>query len=599
MGGLRSWRAGAVIAAALCLVTLVVMTPARAGAQAGPSVTVTPSSGLADGDEVEVTTTTPGGTSLFGILQCDASALDDLPSGFSGPCAIRSIEFGQGTRTIRLSGAFRGSNGDIVRCGDEPADCAIVAWSPEGWQAGMAIDMEPTPIAAPSPNQEAGYPVEVIVTGPDGIGATAQLAQCRLPVGPDAASSDCSPLQPLALDADGNAAVPFTLLAGIGDPAYLCGERDCAATLFDGAGVVLGFAPVDVDPPDGPPQMFVAGLDAATDGMFVEVVVNGTRNESFHVAQCAASVADTEDVAGGPCGPAYAGGGDPSSGTAFAYLNLRSAFAGSDGTAVACVEPGDCVVALKGSSGAFSTLPITWDVPDTITIAPQSGLLDGQAITVEGSGLTPGSEYAVLRCANSTSTEYCETSVEDAPKVTASAEGTFTATTTAAQRFTRTDGTREVCRDDCAVVVLGVNVSSVTQAPYTMSTGELTASPAGGLGDGDTVAVTGSGLQPSYDGPQWWVLETGEWALGQCGDGIHADTSVANVFRHCVVPPGGGAVTVAGSTLDASFEAQAVIQPPIGGPIDCTTGPDACAAVLVRVEQDASVTLLSDGLTFG
>ncbi len=41
------------------------------------------------------------------------------------------------------------------------------------------------------------------------------------------------------------------------------------------------------------------------------------------------------------------------------------------------------------------------------------------------------------------------------------------------------------------------------------------------------------------------------------------------------------------------------IQPPIGGPIDCTAAPEACVAVLVRVEQDASVSLLSRPLTFG
>lgn len=47
------------------------------------------------------------------------------------------------------------------------------------------------------------------------------------------------------------------------------------------------------------------------------------------------------------------------------------------------------------------------------------------------------------------------------------------------------------------------------------------------------------------------------------------------------------------------IEAQATIQPPIGGPIDCTAAPEACVAVLVRVEQDASVSLLSRPLTFG
>ncbi len=95
----------------------------------------------------------------------------------------------------------------------------------------------------------------------------------------------------------------------------------------------------------------------------------------------------------------------------------------------------------------------------------------------------------------------------------------------------------------------------------------------------------------SYDGPMLWIVHTGTWAVGQCDAALTADPTMAGVFRLCIVPPGGGAVDVPVSTVSAEVEAQAGFTPPVGGPVDCTTGPGACVVALVRVEQDGSFSL--------
>jgi hypothetical protein len=46
------------------------------------------------------------------------------------------------------------------------------------------------------------------------------------------------------------------------------------------------------------------------------------------------------------------------------------------------------------------------------------------------------------------------------------------------------------------------------------------------------------------------------------------------------------------------MEVQATLQPPIGGPVDCTAGAEACLVILTRIEEDGQVTLLHALLTF-
>jgi hypothetical protein len=288
-------------------------------------------------------------------------------------------------------------------------------------------------------------------------------------------------------------------------------------------------------------------------------------------------------------------------------VTAQRSFTAEDGTEVTCDgAPGDCVIAVKVSANEYAELPLVFGVPDVVTVTPSTGLLAGQSMTVEASGLVPSETYFVLRCppggleeGSPVLGQYCDSHPFAAPTVTTTADGTLATTVDALWQFTSGSGTPLVCGGGCVVVLnRAVDPWNASAAPFEMATGVLEATPATGLADGDTVAVAASDLMPGYDGPPWWVLQTGLWAVGQCGAGVLDDTSVVGIFRQCTVPPGAGAVTVPGSTLDTSFEAQATIRPPIGDPIDCRAAAEACVAVLVRIEQDASVTLLSSPLSF-
>ena len=492
----------ALLAAAVVATTAAAIgggpTPASAQAEPapGPAVTVTPGS-PSDTDEVEVTTTGLDGVYLFLILQCAASALDDLPGAYSGPCIYLAVRRGRGTEdtaTVRLSGAFTARNGDLVRCGVEPDDCAIVAWSSDGWQAGTAIRMYRSPAVPVRRSQEAFFPIDVIVTAPIAL-TDVLLAQCALPVGDALEASSCSPPVTVFPDAEGHAIVPFALVSSVGDPPQPCGDGNCGVALFDATGFPLGpGSPVTVLPDDGPPRLSSEGVVGAHDGDLVQVDLAGLLNEPVHLAQCAAADVVRGQHRGGPCTTAQSLAGDPDIGGATLWVTLERSFTGVDGSSVTCADTDDCVLALASDHGNFTSLAITWD-----------------------DGVSPA---------------------------------------------------------------------------------QLAAAPSSGLVDGQLVDVTWSGAPLTYDGPPWWFLHTGAWAVGQCGAGVLDDTSVANVFRQCTTPPGAGPVTITEPDGGTSFEVQATIQPAIGGPIDCTAGPEACVAVLGRVEQDASVTLLSSPLTF-
>jgi Neocarzinostatin family len=242
----------------------------------------------------------------------------------------------------------------------------------------------------------------------------------------------------------------------------------------------------------------------------------------------------------------------------------------------------------------------------TVTVSPSSGLFDGQEITVDATGLEPATDYKVLRCDYRTTIpsglvgdDLCDSRLEEAPVVRSSVNGTLSTTVEATQRFERADGGMQLCRANCVVVVTTSPDGPELPSPagFAMATGALSASPSTGLADGQAVTVSGTDLMPTYDGPAWWIFQTGEWTMGQCGAGILSDVSVAGVFRHCTVPPGGGAVAVTGSSVARTMEVQATLQPPIGGPVDCTTG-EACLVILTRIEEDGQVTLLHAPLTF-
>ena len=131
-----------------------------------------------------------------------------------------------------------------------------------------------------------------------------------------------------------------------------------------------------------------------------------------------------------------------------------------------------------------------------------------------------------------------------------------------------------------------------------MATPTVSASPATGLADGDTVTVAGSGLQPTYAGPTV-LFPTGGWGLVQCDAAVGSHPSLVEVFQQCAVAPGGAAVQVPGSTSSTDVQVRASVSKILGGTTDCTASPGACVVGLVRWEQDASTTSAFTPMSFG
>jgi hypothetical protein len=343
------------------------------------------------------------------------------------------------------------------------------------------------------------------------------------------------------------------------------------------------------------------------DGQPVEVRVLGIRNEGWTLAQCDAAVATAAEVHTGRCGPPLAARGpDRDLAATTVTAVAEEAIAAVDGSTVDCrARRVACVFALASDTGTLATLPIGFRVDPVLTVAPDTGLLAGEPLTVSATGLVPGGRYSLLTCHDRPAGWFgdagCAVAAAEAPVVTASDEGELTTTTPALQAFTEPGGRRVVCRDDCSVLLVRAEPEYWYQylvAGYAMAEGSLAASPATGLADGDPVAVTGTDLMATYDGPLVWFVRAGAWALGQCGAGIVDEPSVAGVFRHCAVPPGGGAVEVPGSTLSAELAVQATIAPLAGPPVDCRSAPGACVVTLARYEQDGGTTVLTTPLTF-
>ena len=209
-------RGAALAAVAVALTALTTGAPAAGGQVPGPTITVTPSSGIADGDAVQVDV--EGLSYPWAVMQCPAAVLDDLGPGDYPPNLPGCGNFTLGGATVVMR-SVEAVGSTVRRCGVTAGDCALVAFSAlDGGVVGTSVDMlPPPPLVLPDGTAgEAGLPLRALVTvSPE---TTVTLAQCAAPVGPDASSSNCSPPQAVPLDANGFGDVPFVLVEDVATP---------------------------------------------------------------------------------------------------------------------------------------------------------------------------------------------------------------------------------------------------------------------------------------------------------------------------------------------------------------------------------------------
>jgi hypothetical protein len=345
-------------------------------------------------------------------------------------------------------------------------------------------------------------------------------------------------------------------------------------------GVSFGPTRVEADPATGVPDGATVhvSLAGAPDG--VEVVV---------FSQCLL-----------PSGPTQAetdcAGTNPTHidewGAASLDLLARAAIVVENGQpAVSCRTTACGFVVFDGAGRRLGEAPIEFAGPPQVTLSPSSGLLDGQAMTLTGSGLVPGAGYQVLHC--------LAFACDAGQTVTAAADGTLSLSVPALQRFTG-GGRALVCRTSCSVRVLTAGGGQeVGRLPYAMAAGSLTVVPDTALTDGQEVQVTGTDLMAGYSGPPIIGFPTGGWTLTECDRAVLGQLHLGGALTYCSTAPPTTTVDVAGSTLGTTLEVRATITKILGGTTDCTVAAGACVVGLVRFEQDGSFSAHLVPVSFG
>lgn len=567
--------------------------PAEAQA---PPIVVEPSTGLVDGQEVTVTV---NGPQMF-VSICDAAVGEnptlDEAIRYCGEQATVSGDERPAQLAYVARSSFTAIGGRVVDCGVEPGDCVISAAGLGGSGFVSApITIEPPVLTAELPDSPLGDGTPIAVTVRGAPGSAVTVAQCAFPAGTTLAASRCGPGVGLQVGADrratGSVAVTFEVDTGAGP--LDCRAEACGLAAFDAAGALLRALPVSFEVRLALDVSPAAGL---IDGGLVLATVSGHRQSQLGVLQCRAGAGPDDIVSDcaslGVVVPAGAN-------TEYVPANAEASFTTDSGEEVACaLQPGACVIALGAvGSTQWAAVPITFA---QVALAPSAtGLHDGQPLTISATGLLPDTAYRVLRC-DPTSVPACEPE-PDAPVVTSGADGTVEVATTAAQRFTSGPrGGPQYCRDECTFRLApdGWPLPWYISVPYAMAEGSLAASPSSGLGDGDTVTLTGSDLMASYDGSPFWIFpSTGGWGIGQCGAAVLDDPTILGVFTHCTVAPP-GTVDVPGSTATVEVPVASSFTSILGEPVDCASGPDVCVVVMARTEQDGSVSVHAAPVAF-
>lgn len=600
-------RSAGMAAAAALLVAVAVVLPggAPAGAQASLVLTVTPSTGIRHQDTVTVEVTgLPADNVSLGFSLCD----DPLPpeptaDDLSHCSSLGSVATdGQPTWSVGvpLSEVF-----DVFPppefqreshyCSDEPFGCSVVATlgpfdgGPPGQVVSQPVDFTPSPLLV------SGFltdttPADVFVVGEPG--ATLTLAQCLdYPNIPRELASCLSGPQ-VTLPAGGRASTQITFAPTqvVGGVTYACASRPCQVVAFDAGGNEVSAIGIPGSYPSA--RVTLAQSTNIPPGATVRATIENSSAINV-LGECLAAVIEGEMSPTAGCKlfsvlPV---------GTYELDLTIEAEFTPyAGGAPVVCADdPGGCVVGIGNGlgNGISWYVPVTFGPPPSLTLTPSTGLLDGQAMSIEATGLVPDRTYRLARCSLPATSHNCV----EFGEVAASAEGTYSATVPAAAVL---DAPMPVfCRDACMIALIEPsNGSFVAHAGYAMATGELSATPSTGLVDGQTVTVSGTGIMPTYDGRFIWIVHTGQWALAQCDAGILVDRTLLGVFTHCAGVPGGGPGDIGGSTVSHPVEVAADLEKILGGTTDCTAAAGNCVVALLRMELDGGITVHSAALTF-
>ena len=224
-------------------------------------------------------------------------------------------------------------------------------------------------------------------------------------------------------------------------------------------------------------------------------------------------------------------------------------------------------------------LPADAEAAAVITVTPDTGLVDEQAVAVEVSGLTPNTEFEVLQCSNAAAPAegFCaRAGVADVGLlglVRSDADGTISDDGVVQAVIGEIDGRSYDCRApsaSCAIVVVDGDgdfpsrpVLAAAALEFTadgsLVPATLTVTPATNLSDGQFVHFEGTGFDPD-----------GHWNFHRCR-GVQAPRGPCMIGFIEAVPVDAAGEARANVRLDAEFDFAAEV-------IDCRLTP--CSIVM-------------------
>jgi hypothetical protein len=410
----RRFRGAGLLASGLvmALSVLSVAGLAAAGSPAGAQapddgqlygLTATPTSGLADGQQIEVTVTHDETDPLF-LAQCTVDVLDveagpDRVREYCGNEHPETIPAGTNVVPYSVRSSFESLEGQQRSCAaGVPGDCILyVSTSAYAGFSYLPIEFGPAQpyrvTVEPAGGLDDGQEVEVTVSGHD---RPLRLVQCTASVVGTSYDMEilgefCSGGNEPAVPAPGPATVTTTVareFESLLGYQRSCGDARAGCVLgvfvLDGSVRNFSYAPIDFAPP---PRIVVDPSDHHVDGQRVRVGgadipdsyvgppfwVFPTTGE-WVVAQCGAGIADDPTVLGvfTHCEPQPGEGAvEVRGGLVDTHVVVRSSITSVLGDEIACTAGDGCVVALvrveaAGSVTAF-TAPLSFDGPAAST----------------------------------------------------------------------------------------------------------------------------------------------------------------------------------------------------------------------------------------
>ena len=384
-----------------------------------PTLTVTPSTGLLQGQAVKLKGVGFTPLATIGFAQCQAGATttagcDLSTSGYQaadGTGAFTVPTFFVRRKIVTSTGT--------VNCVSGPGACQIGAANVANLSEGAIspISFDPTAVPPPptltvTPNSGLLDGQPVTVAGQHFTpGAFIGFAPCRSgATGP----SDCDTTHPGFTSADGSGAFSvafrFHRVIDVAGTTIDCSVSSAclvgAANQSDqteAAAAPITFNPVGAAPP---PAMLATPNVALADHQVISASGTGfDPNDHLELLECLASSAPLS----GCNSTTFAVGSTDGAGTLAATpFTVRRLVADPNGVPIDCAAaPGTCVLVGRSFTDPQATgqTPLTFDASlplppsPTVTISPSGNLFDNEAITVSGQGFAPFSTVGMTECA--------------------------------------------------------------------------------------------------------------------------------------------------------------------------------------------------------